>query len=189
MGRRRKGVPKDLPLGITRLTINQYTLLFHILVHTYMGPGDGKLRVWREYPVTWSPKAVLGKSPTKNEAAGLSRRLSVLVKHGLVEKRGRMVNVTTYGKTMLRSYALEHEGHSENGDLLRLARMIVDRHETASNIEAIQKTMNIARIQGRSNLLTAGRGTLPDLFDGEIKKLNKLSREIDNELDTHTSGK
>ncbi len=68
---------------------------------------------------------------------------------------------------------------------MRLGRLIIDRHEAANNLEAIQKVMDIARTQGRPNLLTAGRGVLPDLFEAEIKKLNKLSRKVEDELRTH----
>lgn len=185
MGRRPKDAPRDVPLAITRLTLKQYLLMFEILVRTYVHPGDGKLRLWQEYPILWSPKALRGRTLTKNEAAATSRRLSSLVAHGLVEKRGRLVKITHYGKVMMRAYALEHENDSEGGYILRLGRMIIDRHEAANNLQAIQKVMDIARTRGRSNLLTAGRGVLPDLFEGEINKLNKLSREIDDELHTH----
>ncbi len=190
MGRRPKDAPKGAPLGTPkRLTHNQYILLSSILIRAYKHPGDKQMGLWREYPVVWSPKEMLGRSPTKNEAAALSQRLSAVIKHELVEKRGRMVSVTSYGKTMLRVYSLEREAHSQDSRAFRLIRMIVDRHEAASNIEAIQKTMNIARTQGRSELLTAKRGTLPDLYREEIKKLNELSREIDHELITHVKNK
>lgn len=185
MGRRPKNAPKGAPLAISRLTLNQYLLMFEILVRTYAHPGDGKIRLQQEYPILWSPKALRGRPLTKNEAAATSRRLSNLVSHGLIEKQGRLVKVTRFGKIMMRAYALEHEDEPESGYVFRLGRMIIDRHETASNLEAIQKVMDIARIRGRSNLLTAGRGVLPDLFEGEIKKLNEFSREIDDELRTH----
>lgn len=99
MGRRPKGAPKDIPLGPNQLTEKQA----HLLAWVYL---EGYKELDRS-EITWSPKAYLRKSPTKSEAATLSKRVNTLIEHGLLHRHGRTIEITSGGKNLLYIYALE----------------------------------------------------------------------------------
>lgn len=99
MGRRPKNAPKGAPLGKTGLTEKQFELLAWIYVAGYRSAADSHM--------TWSPKAFLKRSPTKTEAAVLSRRAKGLVDRGLLMHRGRELSITDAGKIELAVYAAE----------------------------------------------------------------------------------
>lgn len=92
-----------------RLTQKQFRLLGLLLVESIKGDQFG--------PIIWSPKKLLGRSPTRAESSALSTRLKTLVGQGLVKRFGREVTVTELGKTALWSHATNKGASGDAGDL------------------------------------------------------------------------
>jgi hypothetical protein len=173
--------PKGLPWSHNRLTEKQFNLLSYVFFKSCKPADTTKPR--QEEPVIWSAKTFLGRSPTKAEAATLSRRVATLNNHGLLKKSGRMVTVTDYGKTMLRTHVLEHET-KENGldtldPVLQALGFLLDIHESEQRLDAIQLTMRAALAHGKHNLLVAQRSVLPDLYKDELTKRNRLLTKLE----------
>lgn len=109
MGRRPKDLPKGEPLD-SKLTPKQFELLAGLLFRSYQG-GE-------HVGFTWSPKKLLGRSPTRGESSSLSARLKTLTEQGFVKRYGRDLFVTGQGIAKLRENALEG---AEAGDHPSLA--------------------------------------------------------------------
>ena len=99
MGRRPKGLPKDISLGINRLTEKQGDLLAWVYHAGYIDASRSE--------VVWSAKAYLGRSPTQSEAATLTKRMQTLELHELVRRSERLVMLTEEGRWLLYAYAVE----------------------------------------------------------------------------------
>lgn len=111
MGRRPKDMSKSAPLDrYTPLSKNQFHLLAWVYIRGYRTAADSY--------ITWSPKAFLGRSPTKTEAATLSRRAKGLVERGLLTRHGRELFVSDMGKQELAYYALVRSGDPQYDMLL-----------------------------------------------------------------------
>ena len=175
MGRRPKNAPKDVPLGPPKkLTQKQFELLAHILIKSWGAPQEHKL-TQKDRPVVWSGKAFLERSATKAEAATLSRRLTTLEHHGLVDKSGRYVRVTDDGKKLLRVHLREHQQPNDDFEPINF---VLDFNESAERLAAIELTIKTARRYGRDSLLVNGKGVLPDLFEDEMIRLQHIAEHI-----------
>lgn len=98
MGRPPKAL-KGIPPSIETLTDKQADLLAWIY--------------WEEIggATLWSTKAYLGRSPTKSEAATLSKRVASLVEQGVLFRNGRYIKLTQEGWVLLYNYA---SGNQDN---------------------------------------------------------------------------
>lgn len=148
-----------------RLTSKQFDLLVHILFKSYEKQGN-------EHPVTWSPKAFLGRSPTKVEAAALSRRLSTLVDHGLLGKAGRLVITTPTAKTLIRAHISKHD----NRELFHNVLLLLELSEIFEHQKAVKTTMHLAQEWGRAELLT--KEGLPSLYLDVLGRLDALIKRL-----------
>ncbi len=171
MKRKQSGTIKASP---ERLTPKQVDLLAHLMIRSYSSPGSGGTKGGppdNQQPITWSPKAYLGRSPTKSESASLSRRLSTLVERGLVSQRGRRVIPTEYGKSLLQEYVLNNEPQGGFHTL----RLFLDLDESNENMKAITKAMNLAKERGRTELLNGG---LQELYFDELKRAGDIIKQL-----------
>lgn len=151
-----------------RLTSAQMNLMIYTLLGSYEN-SEG------ERPFVWSPKAYLERSPTKSEAAILSRRLAVLVDHGLLEKTGREISVTDEGRALIHAYAGENK---YDRNLLKV-RLVLELNETWKNLEALKVARDIARKRAKRDLVRHdGRGPLHDLINDELKRQDDLVQQI-----------
>lgn len=146
---------------LQELTPKQFELLAFVLWKS-MFPKEGVRRRLprRPHPVIWSPKDFLGRSPTKSELATLSKRMTTLLGRNYLEKHGREIVVTSQGSSMMRAYTFAHEGEGWPDDIAK----VLDVYQSRSNLEAIEKTMNLARNYGYTHLLTSGKGGLTELY-------------------------
>ena len=110
MGRRPKSAPKGAPLANFGLTQRQFELLAWVYVSGYRTSADSH--------ITWSPKAFLKRSPTKTEAAVLSRRVKGLEERGLLTRQGRELAITDAGKVELAIYSAERPDELAHQTLL-----------------------------------------------------------------------
>jgi hypothetical protein len=90
-----------MPLGKPSVTEKQFELLAWVYVAGYRSAADSH--------ITWSPKALLKRSPTKTEAAVLSRRVKGLVDRGLLIRHGRELAITDTGKAELAIYSADRQ--------------------------------------------------------------------------------
>lgn len=95
---------------LQKLTEKQFDLLVWVYVAGYRTAAD--------IHITWSPKAFLKRSPTKAEAATLSKRMKTLVERGLLTHHKRELSITDTGKLLLASYASDLVGHPVYDGLL-----------------------------------------------------------------------
>lgn len=98
MGRRPKGLAKNIPVSLNGVTDKQADLLMWVYTAGYIDPDRSE--------VVWSAKEYLGRSPTGSEAATLTKRLQTLVGYDLVERRGRTLLLSEEGRWALYSYAI-----------------------------------------------------------------------------------
>lgn len=92
MGRPPKAL-EGIPPTLEKLTDKQAELLAWI----YRAGLGG--------PALWSAKTYLGRSPTRSEAATLSKRVTGLVEQGALERYGRYLKLTQEGWVLLYNYA------------------------------------------------------------------------------------
>ena len=151
-----------------RLTSAQMNLMIYILLGNYDN-SEG------EHPFIWSPKAYLGRSPSKIEAATLSRRLAVLVSHNLLEKSGREVSVTDDGRALIHAYAEENKC---DVSLVKVG-LVLELNETWRNLEALKIARDAARKRARRDLVRRDkRGPLDKLFYDELKHRDDLIKQL-----------
>lgn len=113
---------------------------------------------YRSHAVLWSPKALLGRSPTKAESASYSRAVKKLLERRLITKEQRYVTITEAGKEALRVYEDEHFGENTYiSDLL-------EHDAFRRDLELIGRAANLAKQYGMTELLEDKPGTLPDLL-------------------------
>lgn len=156
-----------------RLTSAQMDLMIYILLSSYDN-SEG------ERPLIWSPKAYLGRSPTKTEAPTLSRRVSALVDHGLIKRSGREVSVTVSGRDLIRAYTVKRR-HDKN--LLKV-RLVLELNEIWKNLEALKLAKDVARRHERRDLVRRdGRGPLHDLLYAEMSRKNNLIQQLEEIAD------
>lgn len=98
MGRPPKSL-EGIPPSLEKLTDKQAELLAWVY---WEGIGGTTL---------WSAKAYLGRSPTKSEAATLSKRVASLVEQGALLRNGRYIKLTQEGWVLLYNYA---SGNQDN---------------------------------------------------------------------------
>jgi hypothetical protein len=159
-----------------RLTSAQMNLMIYTLLGSYDN-SEG------ERPFIWSPKAYLGRSPNKTEAATLSRRLAVLVDHGLLQKSGREISMTDDGRALIHAHAEKHK-HDEN--LLKV-RLVLELNETWKNLEALKIVRDVARKRAKRGLVRHnGRGSLDNLFRDELKRRDDLVQQLKDKAESTT---
>ncbi len=132
MGRRPKDKSKGAPLD-SKLTPKQFELLASLLFRSYQGD--------EHVGFTWSPKKLLGRSPTRGESSSLSARLRTLTEQGFVKRYGRDLFVTEQGKARLREDAI---AGAEVGDLMSLGVLaFVEALAAKSQKETLGTAMDI----------------------------------------------
>jgi len=168
--------PKSETSKERRLTSAQMNLM----IYTLLGNYDNSER---ERPFIWSPKAYLGRSPNKTEAAILSRRLAVLVDHGLLDKSGREISVTDDGRDLIHTYAEEHK---RDKNLLKV-RLVLELNETWKNLEALKVARDVARKRAKRDLVRRDeRGPLDNLFYDELKRRDDLMQQLKDKAESTT---
>lgn len=164
----RPDLPRGTPGTGHRITSAQMDLMIYILLSSYENLEG-------ERPVVWSPKAYLKRSPTKSEAAALSRRVSTLAYHGLIKRSEREVSITDYGKALIRAYTVERN-YDKN---LSSVKLVLELNETWKSIEALRVVSDAARRHGRHDLVRRdGRGPLHDLFFAEMDRKDSLIQQL-----------
>jgi hypothetical protein len=151
-----------------RLTPAQMDLMIYILLSSYENLEG-------ERPIIWSPKAYLRRSPTKTEAATLSRRVSALVDRSLIKRSGREVSVTDSGRELIRAYTVKrrHDKH-----LLKV-RLVLELNETGRNLEALELTRDVASRHERHDLVRRnGKGPLYNLLNAEMSRRDNLIQQL-----------
>lgn len=151
-----------------RITSAQMDLMIYILLSSY-DSSEG------ERPFVWSPKAYLGRSPTKTEAATLSRRMATLTQHGLIKKSGREASVTDYGKALIRIHTVK----LDYDEALLKVRLVLDLNESLKNLEALKLVKDVARRHKRHDLIHRDtKGPLNELFYAELDYKNNLVQQL-----------
>ncbi len=132
MGRRPKDKSKGVPLD-SKLTPKQFELLASLLFKSYQGD--------EQVSFTWSPKKLLGRSPTRGESSSLSARLRTITEQGFVKRYGQDLLVTEQGKARLREDAIPGAEVGERTSLGVLA--FVEALGAKSQKEALGTAMDI----------------------------------------------
>lgn len=92
-------LPKTAPKSkSTRFRLSELTEKQGRLLAWVYWTGQGK-------SVVWSAKAYLERSPTKSEAATLSKRVKSLVDYDVLSRSGRDVTLTPVGRKLLYEWA------------------------------------------------------------------------------------
>jgi hypothetical protein len=176
-----------------RLTVQQYELLAALYYESHKfeehenGDAEQKLldRILEErfpgrkrvegvyisvrdtHPVLWSPKALLGRSPTKTESANFSRSLKKLLERHLVIRKDRFVTVTEAGREALSSY------EAKNFDSDTHITFLLRQDEMQDTFMLVGRVAALAKKYGVTDLITDKPGTLPDLIMAIIESLPK----------------
>lgn len=126
MGRPPKAL-EGIPPALEKLTDKQAELLAWIY---WKGLGE---------PVLWSAKSYLNRSPTRSEAATLSKRITSLVRQNALERNVRYVKLTQGGWVLLYNYASDNQGDSALA-ALRIAMELERNNEGLNSFSDIGTT-------------------------------------------------
>lgn len=155
--------PDSEPHTPPRLTLNQFSLLLHVLFESHKDPTE---------PVSfvWSPKIFLGRAPTASESVTLSKRLKGLVTAGYVERSGRSLEISELGKNVLlvNSYWLEKGKLTPRA--ARYARLYLELLDVFEHEVAIPKVRLTAQFLGRY--------TLVEELDGLAETMREIKSDV-----------
>lgn len=137
-----EGIASRQPL----LTQKQFDLLAWVYLKGYREVGHSQ--------VTWSPRAYMGRSLGRSEAATLSKRVSTLVDQGSLNRWGKDLKLTDLGKRRLKAYVQQNLG-SPQTDILS-ARLELD--EEIVTLEAYGQVLKALRRYREKGELTQEEG-------------------------------